>query len=185
MPTRHIASLAGLALVLGLTACGGGGGDGGGSTHALGEEVVVEHTQSGGGAGAPKTMLGITVLAVRKGTQDELKQGGFTLDPEEQERTPYYVDARYANKGSQAVKDVPDVSLEDEDGNLITGTVIISLGGPPFAKCPKNDDDDLAPGESQESCTLFLVPEGKEPSKVSFLPYDPGAETDFVYWDVG
>jgi hypothetical protein len=184
MPTRHIVPAACAALGLGLAACGGADGDGGGSTLALGQEAVVEHTQNTGGAGAPKTTLGVTVLKITKGTQAELKEGGFTLDPEEQEATPYYVDARYENQGSQAVKDVPDVSLEDQDGNLITGTVIISLGGPPFEKCPKNDDDDLAPGESQESCTLFLVPEGKEPSKVSFLPYDPESETEFVYWSV-
>jgi len=45
-------------------------------------------------------------------------------------------------------------------------------------------EGELAPGESFETCTLFLVPKGREPSKVSFLPNDPGAETDFVYWDV-
>jgi hypothetical protein len=184
MSTRHIVALACAAVALGLTGCGGGDGDGGGSTLAVGQEAVVEHTQNTGGSSAPKTTLGVTVLKITKGTQAELKEGGFTLDPEEQEATPYYVDARYENQGSQAVKDVPDVSLEDQDGNLITGTVIISLGGPPFEKCPKNDDDDLAAGESQESCTLFLVPDGKEPSKVSFLPYDPESETEFVYWSV-
>jgi hypothetical protein len=184
MSVRQIAPVACAVLGLGLAACGGGDGDGGGDNLAIGQEAVVEHTQSTGGAGAPKTTIGVTVLKVRKGTQAELKAGGFTLDPEEQAMTPYYVDARYANKGSAAVKDVPDVSLEDEDGNLISGTVIISLGGPPFDKCPKNDDDDLDPGESQESCTLFLVGEGKEPKRVSFLPYNPSEETEFVYWSV-
>ena len=40
----------------------------------------------------------------------------------------------------------------------------------------------MAPLESYESCSLFLVPEGGEPKKVSFLPYDPETETEFVYW---
>lgn len=184
MSVRQIAPVACAVLGLGLAACGGGDDGGGGDNLAIGQEAVVEHTQNTGGAGAPKTTIGVTVLEVRKGTQDELKAGGFTLDPEEQKLTPYYVDARYANKGSAAVKDVPDVSLEDQDGNLISGTVIISLGGPPFDKCPKNDDNDLDPGESQESCTLFLVAEGKEPERVSFLPYNPSEETEFVYWSV-
>ena len=35
-----------------------------------------------------------------------------------------------------------------------------------------------------ESCTLFLVPEGKEPERISFLPYDPENPTEFVYWNV-
>lgn len=183
MSIRRIAPFASAAVALGLAACGGGNGDGGGESLAIGQEAVVEHTQSSGGAGAPKTTLGVTVLKVRKGTQAELEEGGFTLDPEEQQTTPYYVDARYENQGSAAVKDVPDVSLEDQDGNLISGTVIISLGGPPFEHCPKNDDNDLAPGESQESCTLFLVPEGREPARVSFLPYNPEEETEFVYWN--
>jgi hypothetical protein len=33
------------------------------------------------------------------------------------------------------------------------------------------------------SCQLFLVPEGKEPSRIFFLPYSPEEPTDFVYWD--
>ena len=185
MSVRLIVPVACAVFGLGLAACGGGDdGGGGGDDLAIGQEAVVEHTQNTGGAGAPKTTIGVTVLKVRKGTQDELNAGGFTLDPEEKKLTPYYVDARYANKGSAAVKDVPDVSLEDEDGNLISGTVIISLGGPPFEKCPKNDDNDLDAGESQESCTLFLVGEGKEPKRVSFLPYNPSEETEFVYWSV-
>jgi len=182
---RRIALLVCFALGLGLAGCGGGdGGGGGGSALALGEEAVVEHTQIGGGGDAPRTTLAITVLAVRKGTQQELEQGGFVLDPEEKSATPYYVDVRYENQGAEAISRQLGVSLEDQDGNLISATTIISLGGPPFEQCPKTAEGELAPGESYESCTLFLVPEGSEPSKVSFLPYDPESETEFVYWDV-
>jgi len=180
MPFRRFVRLASAAFVLVLAACGGGGG--GGATQPLGSEAVVEHTEPSGGKA--KTTLGITVLRVRKGTQQELKDAGFSLDPDEQSATPYYVDARYTNKGSNAIERNLNVSLEDQDGNLISPTVIIDLGGEPFEKCPKNTDGEVAPGESFESCTLFLVPAGREPSKVSFLPHDPGEETDFVYWDV-
>ena len=170
------------ALGLGLAACGGGGGS---SSLALGAEAVVEHTQIGGGGALTKTTVGITVLAVREGTQQELEEGGFTLDPEEQSTTPYYVDVRYENQGADVIARQLGVGLEDEDGDLISSTVIIDLGGAPFEKCPKIFEGDLAPGESYESCTLFLVPEGSGPSKVSFLPYDPENETEFVYWDAG
>jgi hypothetical protein len=184
MSTRHIAPVA--CAVLGLAGCGGGDGDGGGSTLALGEEAVVEHTQStGGGATAPKTTLGITVTAVRQGTQAELEQAGFTLDPDEKRTTPYYVDARYENQGTQAIQRPLLVSLEDQDGNLISSTTIIDFGGEPFEKCPKAADGDIAPGESYVSCLLFLVAEGREPTRVSFLPFDPETPTEFVYWDVG
>jgi hypothetical protein len=180
MSSRALTLLVSL-LVLGLAGCGGGGG---GSTHALGSEAVVEHSEVGSGASAPKTTLGITVLRVRKGTQQELKDAGFSLDPDEQSATPYYVDTRFANKGANPIKRDLGVSLEDQDGNLISSTVIIDLGGEPFEKCRKNTEGELAPGESFETCMLFLVPQGREPSKVSFLPYLYGEDTDFVYWDV-
>lgn len=183
MSVRHIAPLVCAVLGLGLVACGGG--DGGGESHALGHEAVVEHTQFlSGGKPGPKTTLGITVLEVTQGTQQQLKQAGFRLDPEEERATPYYVTTRFENQGSQAIKRELLVSLEDGDGTSISSTTIIDFGGEPFAQCPKAERGQLAAGQSYESCLLFLVPEGKEPSKVSFLPYDPESETEFVYWKV-
>jgi hypothetical protein len=44
--------------------------------------------------------------------------------------------------------------------------------------------DPVAAGENYETCLLFLMPEGKEANRVSFLPYDPETPTDHVYWDV-
>ena len=172
-----------VVLALGVSACGGGSKSA--KAHPLGEEVVVQHTEIGAaGAGAPKTTLGVTVLAVRKGTQQELKAGGYQIDPEDRSKTPYYVDVRWANKGSQAIKRNLGVGLEDDDGNLISATTIFDFGGKPFAKCPHVAEGTLKPGQTYESCTLFLFPEGKDPARVSFLPYDPKTATDFVYWDV-
>jgi hypothetical protein len=180
MSFRRFVPFGSAVFVLALAACGGGGG--GGANHPLGAEAVVEHTELS--RGKAKTTLGITVQRVRKGTQQELTDAGFSLDPSERSTTPYYVDARFTNKGSNAIKRNLSLSLEDQDGNLISSTVIIELGGTPFQKCRKNTKGALAPGESFETCTLFLVPKGREPSEVSFLPNDPGAETEFVYWDV-
>jgi len=172
--------------VLALAACGGGGGGGKPSSElALGTKAVVTHTQiATGDQKAVTTTLGITVLKVRKGTQEELTQGGLTVDAKNKNDTPYYVDVRYENTGSTAIKRSLDVALEDQDGNLITSVVIFNYGGKPFAKCPTINDGEVAPGSSYESCTLFLVPKGKEPSRVSFLPYNPKKETQFVYWKV-
>jgi hypothetical protein len=181
MAARQIAPVAFAALALGLSACGGD--DGGGSSHALGEEAVVEHTDSGKADGA-RTMLGITVVAVRQGTQAELEQAGFNLDPEEKTSTPYYVDTRVENQGQQAMRLPLVVSLEDGDGNSISSTTIINLGDATFEQCPQSEAKQLAPGATAENCLLFLVPDGSEPSRVSFLPYDPENPTDFVYWDV-
>jgi len=172
-----------IAAGLVVAGCGGGGG-GGSSALALGKEAVMQHADSGEADPTPTT-LGVTVLAVRQGTQQELEDGGFTLDPDEQELKPYYVDARFENQGEQAIDRRLRPGLEDNDGNLISATTIISLGGPPFEKCPQSTKGQLEPGQTYESCTLFLVDEGREPDRASFLPYVPGEETDFVYWDVG
>jgi len=40
----------------------------------------------------------------------------------------------------------------------------------------------LADCKSYQSCSLFLVLKGKDPARVSFLPYDSKKETQFVYW---
>src|SRR5207237_9111830 len=118
----------------------------------------------------------------KRATQEELMQARKTPDAKSTSATHYYVDVLYANKGAHAIKRNLDVSLEDQDGNLITSTVIFNYGGRPFDKCPKIDTGNLAPGKSYKSCTLFLVPKGRNPSKVSFLPYDPKHATDLVYW---
>jgi hypothetical protein len=130
-------------------------------------------------------MLGVTVLKVRRGSQEELRRAGFSVGQKDTSKTPYYVDVRYANKGAEPIKRALDVGLEDQHGNLITATTIFNFGGQRFAKCPKVSDGLLAPGKSYPDCTLFLVPKGSKPGKISFLPYDPKHETQFVYWNAG
>jgi hypothetical protein len=185
--TRAAALILG-GLVLALAACGGGGGgdggEGGGSGRALGTEAVVTHTQiASGDQKEATTTLGITALRIRKGTPQELEQAGFELEDDQKDMTPYYVDMRYANKGSAAINRSIRPGLEDKDGNLVSAVTIFNFGGKPFAKCPANTDGEVAPGSTYESCTLFLFPQGKEPGRVSFLPYSPGKETEFIYWD--
>lgn len=185
---RRVGVFGVVLLALAVAGCGGGGSKSGGSSsseHPLGAQVVVQHTEIGAtGSNAPHTTLGIAVLAVRKGTQQELKAGGYQIDAKDQSKTPYYVDVRYANKGASAIKRNLGVGLEDEDGNLISEVTIFDFGGKPFAKCPHVAEGELKPGESYKACSLFLVPPGKKPSRVSFLPYDPKQATDFVYWKV-
>jgi len=173
-------ALAVMTVAFALAGCGGG--DGGSDSHALGEQVVVDQTEASGAKRS--TTLGMTVSKVRQGTQQELKDGGFRLDPEEETATPYYVDTAIENQGSSPISQRQLVSIEDGDGNSISSTTVISLGGAPFAPCRQDKDGDLPPGGSHERCSIFLVPEGATPKQVSFLPYDPETPTDFVYWDV-
>lgn len=179
---RNAVAIGSLAAAFVVAGCGGGGG-GGSSDLALGEQASVQHAKPGAPEGTPTTTLGVTVLAVRAGTQAELEEGGFSLDPDEKELKPYYVDVRYENQGDSAIERQMSVSLRDEDDNLINPTVIISLGGPPFENCPTIRGGDLEPGDAYESCSLFLVDPDSEPRRVTFLPSVPGIETDWVYWD--
>lgn len=179
MPLRAVP----LVLLLALAACGGGGGGKSSSELPLGTQTVVSYSQIASGTRkAATTTLAITVLRVRKGTQQELTEGGLTVDAKNKSDTPYYVDVRYANQGHAAIERSLDVGLEDQDGNLITAVVIFNYGGKPFRKCPAIKGGEVAPSSSYDSCSLFLVPEGTKPSRVSFLPYVPGKETEFVCW---
>jgi hypothetical protein len=175
-------ALASTALALG--ACGGDGN--GSKAHALGEEAPVgygERDDKGAYTGV-RTTIGLTVLAVRKGTQEELKEHGFEVDAEARDTTPYYVDARFENQGDQPVKRNLDVSLEDADGNLIGRTLVFNYGNKPYKPCTEVTEGTLKPGESYESCTLFLVKEGVEVGKVSYLSDNgPDKEPEFVYWE--
>jgi hypothetical protein len=173
--------LAALAVAV-LAGCGGGGGGGADSkAQALGETAVVEYSQptSAGAAGAG-TMLAVTVLKVRKGTQDELKAGG--LEADDKSATPYYVDVRFKNQGQVAVKRNIDVSLEDSDGNSLPSTLIFAFGGKPFELCPNVTEGMLKPGESFESCSLVLVPEGRDVETVLFVSQKANAEIVFSRW---
>ena len=169
--------LAAIPLVL-LIGCGGE------SVKALdlGQEAVVEHAPFTDPPSSP-TDLGITVLGVRPGTIEELETI-FELDLEERTKAPYYVDVRFENDGEETIERELSVSMEDQDGNLISPVVIFDFGGPPYESCTDNTEGQLAPGESFETCTLFLVPEGRRAARVSFLPNVPGEETDWVYWAI-
>jgi hypothetical protein len=160
------------------------GGDGA-KPHPLGTEVVVGHTDASGGPPGVRTRIGLTVLRVRKGTQQELAANGLRVDPEDESATPYYVDARFANKGPNAVGRTLRVDLEDSDGNRIPATLVFDFGGEPFEPCRAAAEGSLKPGESYESCTLVLVPDGLDPVRVEFLSdRGPDEEPEFVYWAV-
>lgn len=186
MSRRAVAVLVGLAaLALGMVALARVTGGDGAKPHPLGEEVVVGHVDASGGQPGVRTQIGLTVLAVRKGTQQELAANGLEVEPEDESATPYYVDARFANRGRNAVKRNLRVGLEDSEGNLIPSTLVFGLGDEPFEPCPTITEGTLKPGESYESCTLVLVPDGVDPARVEFLSdRGPGEEPEFVYWAV-
>ena len=177
----HTRLLCGMAL-LAFAGCGGDGSE----VHALGETATVGYNQrTDAGARGVDTELEITVLHVEEGSQSDLTDAGFEVDAEDRNTTPYYVHVRYENVGDGTVERNVDVSLEDSDENLIGSTLVFDYGDRGFPPCESVDEGEFAPGDSYESCTLVLVPEGVEVERVSFLS-DEGAdaEPEFVYWEV-
>jgi hypothetical protein len=166
-----------------MVACGGSSS--GGTKLALGTEAVVAYTApASGSTPAADTSLGVTVLAVRAGTQAELVAGGFQIDDKDKDSVPYYVDARYTNKGTGPVARTFSVGMEDTKGNSVPTTLVFDLGGVPFAPCEYHNDSakTLGPGESYETCTLFLVPNGTKLDRVRFVSQAPDATITFTDW---
>lgn len=123
----------------------------------------------------------VTITAVRQGAITDLTSAGYTLDPEEEATTPYYVDVAFQNDGDSPV-DLRKPSGQDQDGNLITSLTLINLGdGPAFEPCP-DVPDTLAAGEAGAGCAIILVPDGRELTQISYLP---GGTAGFIYWDSG
>lgn len=173
-----------LALTLSLAACGGGG-SGGGAKRALGTEAVVAYTaQASGDTPAVDTTLGVTVLAVRVGTQSQLLEGGFRIDAKNKNTTPYYVDARYSNKGNGSVPRNLSVGMEDTKGNSVPTTLVFDYGGKPFVHCPNPRTGTLESGQSYEACTLFLVPNGTKLDRVRFVSQGPDKKITFTDWAI-
>lgn len=169
-----VAVLAAVVVVAQITGRNGAG------AHPLGTEVVVGYM---GGSPPVRTQLGLTVLAVRRGTPEELAANGIEVDPEDRTATPYYVDARFANKGPNAVERNLSVGLEDSEGATFRRLLVFGFGAKPFKPCPETTDGKLEPGESFEGCTLVLVPDGLDVAKVYFLSDNgPDKEPEFVYW---
>ena len=185
MSPKLIAVLGGLVVIalvmVGVARLTGGDEDG---TLALGETAVVEYRQATSAGGPrPATTLAVTVTAVRHGSQDDLARGGFEVEPEDRSATPFYVDARFENRGETPLEQNLDVSLEDDDGESLPRTLILDLGEGTFEPCPNVTEGTLEPGGSYESCTLVLVPDGSEVDKVLFVSQQPDNEIVFTPWD--
>ena len=180
---RVLVVVAVAALGAAMTGCGGDG-DGGEDALALGETAVVEYTQvtdSGEPAGA--TTLAVTVTDVRQGTQEELADGGFEIDSQDQGATPHYIDVRFENQGEAPVERNIDVSLEGPGGETLPRTVLFDSGGKPFETCRNVTEGMLAPGDAYEACTLVLVPEGSDVETVLFVSQKANGEIVFSRWD--
>ena len=172
-----------LVAVCSLAAACGSSGSGGPAKLALGTKAEVAYTAPASGDNAAvDTRIAVTVLDVREGTQSELVEGGFTIDDDIKDATPYYVDVQYENVGVSDALTNLSVGMEDTKGNSISSTIVLNFGGEPFSHCTAVDTKPLPAGQSYEECSLFLVPKGKKIDRVRFVSQGPDAKITFTDW---
>jgi len=198
--SRIAALIAAASLALFLTACGGGSDDGGSSTESSAPAEAASGNESpstGGGLTPPGTTLkpgeeatvswvpaAEATLSATEGKElkvavegiEEGSIGDFDnieLEADDEDNIPYYVTTRI-----EAVGDVPGTSSSnnpdfvfsayDADDERLSSTIIIG----DFEPC---DDGDVPvpfkAGESYESCSIYLLPEG---TTVAGVKWDNG-----------
>jgi hypothetical protein len=171
MRTRRLLLLTALLAVTSVTACGSSQPD----AAPLGTSVAVGYHPD---SGVDTTgSLEVTVTAVRAGTAAELAAGGFSLDEDQQDMTPYYVDVTYHNTGTTVVKNPPSPDGEGKDGTDYISLVVIGDASD-YHRCPGTPET-VAPKQTADGCAIVMVPDGGSLARVRYFP---GGTEDFRYW---
>jgi hypothetical protein len=175
--------LAAVAFTVLVSACGGGSDNSGGNADAepvkelaLGTAADVDYYPADYGP-EPISSGRVTVTAVRKASIDDLKDAGYSLDPEEEATTPYYVDVTFENSGTVAVKPRRPGGVDSTD-DAITPLTLINLGGQEFTPCP-GIPDTVEPGATATGCSIVLVPTGNTLERVYYLA---DASVEDIFW---
>lgn len=182
-PRRWTAAMAAAASIAMVAGCSGSSD--GAAKLPLGTEAVVAVVQAATSTTpAVNTTVAVDVLDVKIGTLDELSAAGFNVDKSNAGDTPYYVDVRYTNKGTgHAIRNL-GVGMEDTKRNSVPTTLVVDLGGAPFDRCKDVSKGDFPPGDTYQSCTLFLVPKGTKLDRVRFVSQSQDATITFTDWNV-
>jgi hypothetical protein len=120
------------------------------------------------------TKLEMQVTAVEKGSLADLRAAGVELGEGTQGQTPWYVRAQFINRGPG---DITDTTASLDSGMLMLDAQkrpqkpVVWTGLGRFNKC--EDDNGLypppwRPGRAATDCTVFLLPDGTEPTGVTF-----------------
>jgi hypothetical protein len=172
MRTRRLLLLTALLAVTLVTACRGSSQP---DAEPLGTSVAVGYHPD---SGVDTTgSLEVTVTAVRAGTAAELAAGGFSLDEDQQDMTPYYVDVTYHNTGTTVVKNPPSPDGEGKDGTDYTSLVVIGDAST-YHPCPGTPKS-VAPKQTADGCAIVMVPDG---GSLTRIRYFPGGTENFRYW---
>jgi hypothetical protein len=117
-------------------------------------------------AGATYT---VTPTKVVMGTEDDLDRSGLQQDTEDGPQVPVYVWSTIAHKSGKPMPlgDMDDDLVVKTDTGERTRALIMLLGQATWPNCPPFDPDTrLTAGQSQDICTVYLVPEGQKAAAV-------------------
>lgn len=122
--------------------------------------VVHEPTQNRG------SVLELTVTSAREARLEDFSD--YTLDDRARASTPYYVEVSIANVGEGDLGRAPvPLWAVDEDDRLIQ----VSGFTAGFEPCPSAPlPEPFRPGDSVETCLVYLLPDGGELTALSFRP---------------
>jgi hypothetical protein len=129
-----------------------------GASLAVGQPATVNFIPPTQNTKTPVTRLRVTVQSIEKGTLDDFKN--VQLDAQQKAGTPTYVKVKIANVGSQPAKsDTAAADIEGVDNTGETEQSLTIIGD--FARCnDPSSEKPIAPGQSIQTCLIFLVPGG-------------------------
>ncbi|MEU2180347.1 hypothetical protein [Streptomyces thermolilacinus] len=191
--TRGAAAAGALALVLTLAGCqdgssrsdrkgggnssssetdsgsGSGGESGSGdekTTYQMGEESPEIESDMKASSGATYTL---TPTRVTTGTKADMDASGLKKDGKDGPKIPVYVWTKVTHRSGtpMEVGDMDDDLVVRTDKGTRTRALIVILGEAKWPDCPAPETDKkLSPGQSEEICKAFLVPEGEKAAAV-------------------
>ena len=129
-----------------------------GASLSVGQPATVNFIPPSQDTKTPVTRLKVTVQSIQKGTLDDFKN--VQLDAQQRAGTPTYVQVKIANVGSKPAKSdtaAADIEGVDNTGNTEQSLTIIG----DFTRCnDPSSEKPIPPGESLQTCLIFLVPGG-------------------------
>jgi hypothetical protein len=147
----------------------------------LGESSPAQESQMQASAGATFTVKPTRVVL---GTKADIDRSGLDLDREDGPRVPVYVWSTFTHKTgpAMALGDMDDDLAVKTDTGERTRALIDLLGQAKWPHCPPFDPDkELAAGQSESICSVFLVPQGQ---KAAAVELSQGFYAEPLEWSV-
>jgi hypothetical protein len=209
IPVRTCAAAIGLALALGLAACGGGdSGDERTATapSAAGTAEPAATATVAADDGSEASVAGETLALGDRAVVDYIEYGksedqnknvqlgvsvvkvrkgkiadfkDFNLEPDQKASVPYYLDVKFENLGDVALTRHLLEPTVEDADGQEYRALNLIVLSGTFKPCPEYSEKKLAPGESFTGCSAILMPKGKELERVRF---HGDVTKDPVFW---